>query len=133
MMLPDGYLVWVIALLADRTATIYLVAARNHQEATLRAQHLHKTPAPVLWGFPFTDWVKGERVGSVDQHALDGLDPREVVARALGVAVDHPVAHRLELEDQLLEPQLVGLVDDNEQHLIVGRRIVLITLGELRI
>ena len=47
----------------------------------------------------------------------------QVVARAFGVVVEHAVADRLELEDQLLEPQLVRLVDDDEQQLVVHGRI----------
>jgi hypothetical protein len=59
----------------------------------------------------------------VDQDAFDRAHTREVVARAFGIAVEHLVAHRLQLEDQLLEPQLVRLVHHDEQELVVHRRI----------
>jgi hypothetical protein len=35
----------------------------------------------------------------------------------------HRRANRLELEQQFLEPQLIDLVNDDEQQLVVGRRI----------
>ena len=64
-----------------------------------------------------------EHLDVVDQDAFDRVDPREVVARAFGVVLEQPVADRLELEDQLLEPQLVRLMDDDEQELVVHGRI----------
>ena len=41
--------------------------------------------------------------------------------------------HKVELVQNLLEPKLVGLVHDDEQHLIVGRLAVIFTLHVLGI
>jgi hypothetical protein len=38
------------------------------------------------------------------------------------------VARRFEFEEQLLEPQLVDLVDDDEEELVVRRRVAQGTL-----
>ena len=59
----------------------------------------------------------------LDQHALDRVDADQVVPRALGIAREHALADRLQLEQQLLEPQLIGLVDDDEQQLVVHRGV----------
>jgi hypothetical protein len=42
------------------------------------------------------------------------------MARSMGFPLKEGVSDRLELEQDLLEPELVGLVDDDEQKLIVG-------------
>jgi hypothetical protein len=47
-------------------------------------------------------------------HAL------KVMARPMGLPREEGVSDRLELEQDFLEPELVGLVDDDEQELIVG-------------
>ena len=62
----------------------------------------------------------------VDQ--LEDLDhPPQTVdgaAHVVGVVVDpaadEDVTHQVQLEQDLLEPQLVGLVDDDEQHLVIA-------------
>ena len=59
----------------------------------------------------------------LDQHALDRVHTHQVVPRALRIAGEHPVADRLQLEQQLLEPELVRLVDDDEQQLVVHGRV----------
>jgi hypothetical protein len=48
------------------------------------------------------------------------VDALEVMARRLRFPAEQEVADRLQLEQQLLEPELVGLVDDDEQHLVVS-------------
>lgn len=41
----------------------------------------------------------------------------------MGIVTKHQVSSRSDLEKDLFEPQLVGLVDDYEQKLVVGRRV----------
>ena len=55
----------------------------------------------------------------LDQDALDRVHTLQVVTCALGVACEEAVANRLELEQKLLEPELVRLVDHDEQELVV--------------
>ena len=49
--------------------------------------------------------------------------PRQQVPRPPQVAREHRVADGGELVQQLLEPQLVDLVDGDEQQLVVRRRV----------
>jgi hypothetical protein len=58
-----------------------------------------------------------------DQQPLDHVHPAEQLAREVGVAGEHVVASPLQLVQHLLEPQLVGLVDRDEQQLVVRRRV----------
>jgi len=51
------------------------------------------------------------------------MHPLEVVARSLRFAARHVVADRLELEQELLEPELVDLVNRDEQQFVVSRWI----------
>jgi hypothetical protein len=55
----------------------------------------------------------------LDQHAFDRVDARQVAPGALAVAREQEIADRLELEQELLEPELVRLVDDDEQELVM--------------
>jgi hypothetical protein len=57
-----------------------------------------------------------------DGHLEDRERPPEGVQRVGGVAVLQPALEVGELVEQLLEPQLVHLVDDDEQHLVVLAR-----------
>jgi hypothetical protein len=56
----------------------------------------------------------------LDHHLLDGVDAVQVVARPMRVVAEEEVPHGFELEEDLLEPELVGLVQDDEQQLVVG-------------
>ena len=61
-----------------------------------------------------------------------------IVTRPLGVPGEEAIADRLQLEQQLLEPELVRLVDHDEQELVVdgGIREELLEreeLGELEV
>lgn len=47
----------------------------------------------------------------------------EQVTGALGRLLEHEISDRLQLEYELFEPELVGLVDDDEEQLVVGRRV----------
>jgi hypothetical protein len=69
-----------------------------------------------------------------DQHLFDGMHALEVVTRSLRGAVHHVVPDRLELEQELLEPQLENLVDHDEEELVVSRWIgfEILQLEELR-
>jgi hypothetical protein len=53
-------------------------------------------------------------------HALDGRTDTLLIHI---VTVEH-IDHGLQLVDDLLEPQFVALVDDNEEHFLVCRRIL---------
>jgi len=73
-------------------------------------------------------------VDLVGQQALDARDPRQAGHDLAHVLLGHdlPAHHRqhvVELEDDLLEPQLEGLVDDDEQQLVVGRWVAQRLLG----
>jgi hypothetical protein len=59
----------------------------------------------------------------LDQYAFDGVDPVEVAANAIGVAPEQAVPDDLQLEQDLLEPELVRLVDDDEEQLVVSRGV----------
>ncbi len=71
-----------------------------------------------------------QHVDLLDQHPLDDVHPVEQVARepevpaaAVRLGVDQRVPDRLGLVQQLLEPQLVDLVDRDEEQLVVRRRL----------
>jgi hypothetical protein len=51
----------------------------------------------------------------------DGQNPSQGVQRPQGVIVDQPLLQIIQFVQNLLEPKLVNLVDDNKQHLIVFR------------
>ena len=51
------------------------------------------------------------------------------MARAGNLSLEDEISDRLEFEDELLEPQLVDLVDDDEQQFVMRRRIGQQTLG----
>ena len=77
-----------------------------------------------------------EHVDLLDEHPLDDVHPAEQVAGEPQVASaagrlgrDQRVADGLGLVQELLEPQLVDLVDGDEQQLVVGRRVGLEVLG----
>ena len=55
-----------------------------------------------------------------DHDPLDDVRPLEEVAGLVRLALSDQVTDRLELEKELLEPQLVDLVDDDEQELVVS-------------
>src|SRR5205814_5070659 len=64
-----------------------------------------------------------EDVDLTDQRLHDRPGPFEGMNRAEKIARRKIFFYFLELVQQLLEPELVGLMDDDEQHLIVlGRR-----------
>ena len=75
-----------------------------------------------------------EDLDVLDQDALDRVHPLQVVTRALGIPCEEAIADRLQLEQQLLEPELVRLVDHDEQELVVdgGIRQELLEREELR-
>jgi hypothetical protein len=82
-----------------------------------------------------------QHVYLLHQHPLDHVHPAEqvtgepeVTSLALGPGGDQRVTGRLGLVQQLLEPELVDLVDGDEQQLVVGGRVGLEVLGveELR-
>jgi len=58
-----------------------------------------------------------------DHDPLDGVDASEEVTGSVGVVGEQGLPDRLQLEQDLLEPQLVRLVHHDEQQLIVGRRV----------
>jgi hypothetical protein len=60
---------------------------------------------------------------------LDVLDPREPLEGGREVVAAEQVTGRTELVDEELEPQLGGLVLDDEQQLVVLRRVALRLLG----
>ena len=70
--------------------------------------------------------LRGHGLDDVDlvhQDTLDRRHPAQQVKRPPAPAVEHGVAGRAQLVQQLLEPQLVGLVDRDEEQLVVGRRV----------
>ena len=58
-----------------------------------------------------------------DQDPLDGVAALQPYPGQVGLAGQHPVPGVGELGQQQLEPQLVDLVDGDEQQLVVGRRV----------
>ena len=58
---------------------------------------------------------------TIDLH--DRADPLEGGDGAVEVAGAEVAADLLQFVQQQLEPQLVGLVDDDEEHLVVFRRL----------
>ena len=67
-----------------------------------------------------------EHVDLGDGHLEDRAHPPQRVQHMRGVAVFEPSLEVVRLVEQLLEPQLVHLVDDDEQHLVVlvGTRVL---------
>jgi hypothetical protein len=51
------------------------------------------------------------------------VDAVKKVASALGLLGESQLPDRFQLEDELLEPELIGLMDDDEKQLVVGGRI----------
>jgi hypothetical protein len=47
-------------------------------------------------------------------------DAAHVIGVVVDVVADKDIAHQVELEDDLLEPQLICLVDDDKEHLVVA-------------
>ena len=79
-----------------------------------------------------------EDLDVLDQDPLDRVDALQVVTRTLGIPFEEAIAHRLQLEQDLLEPELVRLVDHDEEELVVdgGIREELLEreeLGELQV
>jgi hypothetical protein len=75
-----------------------------------------------------------EDVDLVDEEPLDDGDPLQPGHDLAHVFLGHHVlAHHLEddveLEEDLLEPQLEGLVGDDEEQFVVGRRLAEWRLG----
>ncbi len=64
-----------------------------------------------------------ENVYLLNQHSLDGVNPLKEVPGSDGRALEHQVPDGRKLEQKHLEPELVDLVDDDEQQLVVSRRI----------
>jgi len=64
-----------------------------------------------------------EHVDLGDDHLEDGQDPLERVLRAWQVLASQQPLEVIELVQELLEPQLVHLVDDDEQRLVVLRSL----------
>ena len=56
-----------------------------------------------------------------DHDFQDGQDPLQRVLRAVRFVVFEQLADAIELVQQLLEPELVDLVDDDEEQLVVLR------------
>ena len=54
-----------------------------------------------------------------DHHLQDRQDPLQRVLRAMRSSWSSSAHHAIELVQQLLEPQLVDLVNDDEEHLVV--------------
>ena len=74
---------------------------------------------------PFPEGLELERrhgledVQLRDEHLQDGEDALHRVLDPRGVAGIQPPDHLIDLVEDLLEPQLVDLVDDDEEHLVV--------------
>ena len=65
---------------------------------------------------------RGHRLENIelsDENLEDRQDPSERVLRANGIARPEQVHDPIELVEELFEPQLVYLMDHDEQHLIV--------------
>ena len=58
----------------------------------------------------------------------DGLQFRRIVVEC---RFAHDLHHAVGFVVQLFEPKLVSLMDDDEQHLVVRRCVVLVALGGL--
>lgn len=77
-------------------------------------------------GTELQEILRGHRLQHLDvldQHPLDRVHAHEQVPRALRSIGEHRVASGFQLEEQLLEPELVGLVHDDEHQLVVHRRV----------
>src|SRR5687768_1463634 len=64
-----------------------------------------------------------EDVELCDEHLEDGEDALERVLRPVRVIRGEQLAHAIELVEQLLEPELVHLMDDDEQQFVVFRSV----------
>jgi hypothetical protein len=54
---------------------------------------------------------------------LDRVHALEVMARTADPRFEHEGANGVELEQDLFEPELIDLVDDDEEQLVMCRRI----------
>ena len=64
-----------------------------------------------------------QHVDLLDEHPLDRVRALQPQPGQVVLAGQHPVPGVAELPEQELEPQLVDLVDGDEQQLVVGRRV----------
>jgi len=85
-----------------------------HRLETARGLELRPEREEVLRGHRL------EHVDLFDEQALDDTHSPKQVTDTWDLACQHRVACRLELEEQLLEPELVDLMDGDEQQLVVG-------------
>src|SRR6185437_5552827 len=63
-----------------------------------------------------------QHVDLVDQQPLDDVGPAQQLPRPPQLVLGHQVPNGGQLVQELLEPQLVGLVGGDEQQLVVSRR-----------
>jgi hypothetical protein len=64
-----------------------------------------------------------EDLDLLDEHALDRVNALQQVASRVDVTGEHRFPDRLELEQDLLEPQLEDLVDLDEKELVMRGRV----------
>ncbi len=98
------------------------LAELHRLEAARRRQ-----PLPEL-----QEVLRGHRLQHVDlvhQHPLDHVHPLQQVLGPPQPAIRHRVPRGGRLVEELLEPQLVDLVDGDEEQLVVRRRVGLEVLG----
>ena len=70
--------------------------------------------------------LRRHRLENIDlllEQPLNGMDPTKVLAYAKKVVAIEGLHRRIGFMQQLLEPQLVDLVDDDEEHLVVMLRL----------
>jgi hypothetical protein len=118
-----------VALFEGRTGAAVLCKAR-HRGLALRAQH--ELDLPELVGLESAggfeprperqELQRRHRLEDVelrDEHFHDRQDPLERVLRAVRLVAAQQRRDAIELVQQLLEPQLIDLVDDDEEQLVM--------------
>src|SRR5688500_13279428 len=101
---------------------------------TFRAQHEFDLPELIRLepacgletGTKRPKLERGHRLEDVElrhQHLQDGQDALQRVLRAVRVVGREQLPYTIELVQQFLEPQLVDLVNDDEEQLVVFRSV----------
>ena len=97
------------------------VAQTEHRLDRAEARRLEprRGVEPIAEGEELEGRHRLEHVDLRDQRLEDLQDAVEQVERSVGVAFLEGQLHALQLVAQLLEPQLIDLVDDDEQQLVM--------------
>ena len=116
----------VAAVLVRREHRLLLVAERELDQPVLRGLKAGRASEGIAEARIIARRHGGEHVPRLDQLRLNSADTRQVLERGCEIVRHDQATRRIELVQRQLHPQLGGLVDDDEQHLVVriGARLL---------